>query len=578
MSVINAVIYTRVSTTEQALDGYSVKAQRDTLRDYARRNHLTIIDEYVDEGKSGKSIEGRPEMTRLLKDAAQKKFDTIIIYKLDRLARKTRDSLEIAETLNEHGVQLISLSESIDTSTPHGRMFYTVLSSLAEMERDQIVGRVKMGMTQRAKEGKWNGGQCLGYDSKDKKLYVNPNEAKIVREIFELADKGYGYKKIAGIINRKGYKTKKDKEFSIGTLKGILDNPMYIGKVRFNQHENWSEQRRKGKNKEPIIVDGQHEPIIDKELWERVQFKRKGRSYKAVQSSKPYFLSKLIRCPQCGSGMVAAKSKGKTKTYRYYVCGNFHNKGTTVCSSNSINADVAEAQVLAEFKRIVTDSNFVKELVKKMNEEREQAIEPLIEQKKYIESRIKQKDVYITNITEKLMKDPDLVSSFSEILKEQQNEKITNQKKLEEIEEELANINTKPIDLMAFHHFIKNMDEILHNMNGEEKKELLRMIVEQIEITPSAEKRSHSRQKGREVTSIKLYFDFTPEAVKKKSKSLIIKMANFAPSKNVDFTPLNKVNPTEKELRDTLRSLSVLPSLMVRFPSINPKPAIHLLQ
>src|SRR5699024_4635656 len=132
----------------------------------------------IDEGKSGKSIDGRPEMTRLLKNVAQKKFDTIIIYKLDRLARKTRDSLEIAETLNNHGVQLISLSESIDTSTPHGRMFYTVLSSLAEMEREQIVGRVKMGMTQRAKEGKWNGGQCLGYNSKDKKLFVNHSEAR----------------------------------------------------------------------------------------------------------------------------------------------------------------------------------------------------------------------------------------------------------------------------------------------------------------------------------------------------------------------------------------------------------------
>ncbi|CEA02876.1 DNA-invertase hin [Jeotgalicoccus saudimassiliensis] len=468
--------------------------------------------------QGGKSISGRPQMTKLLKDAAQKKFDTVIIYKLDRLARKTRDSLEIAETLNNHGVQLISLSESIDTITPHGRMFYTVLSSLAEMEREQIVGRVKMGMTQRPKEGKWNGGQCIGYDSKDKQLFVNPNEAIIVKEIFQLADKGHGYKKITGIINRKGYKTKKGNEFSIATVKRILDNPMYIGKLRFNQHENWAEKRRKGKNKETIIVDGIHEPIIDKELWDSIQLKRQGRSYKAVQSSKPYFLSRLIRCPQCGAGMVSAKSKGRTKTYRYYVCGTFHNKGSSVCSSNSINADIAEAQVLDEIKRIVTDSSFIKQLVAKLNQEREHAIEPLIKQKEYIESRIKQNETYIANITDKLMKDPDLVSSFAERLKEQQSEKISNQKQLEEVEEELTSINTKPIDLMAFHHLIKNIDEILDKVSGEEKKELLRMIVEQIEITPSAEKRSHGRQKGREVTNIKLYFDFTPEAVKKVKK------------------------------------------------------------
>ena len=576
MNIINAVIYARVSTEEQATDGFSIKAQRNALRDYALKNNLTIIDEYIDEGKSGKSIEGRPEMTRLLRDAALKKFDTIVIYKLDRLARKTIDSLDIAEILGNHGIELISLSENIDTSTIHGRAFYTMASMFAQMEREQIAERVKMGMTQRAKEGKWNGGQCLGYVSRDKQLYINPNEAKIVQEIFQLADLGYGYKKIAGIINRKGYKTKRGSEFSIGTLKGILDNPMYIGKVRFNQHEDWAEKRRKGKNKEPIIVDGQHEPIISKELWESVQLKRQGRSYKAVQSSKPYFLSKLLRCPQCGAGMVSAKSKGKTKTYRYYVCGNFHNKGATVCSSNSINADIAEAQVLDEIKRIVTDSHFIQRLVQKLNKEREQAFEPLLEQKKYIESRIKQNETFITNITDKLMKDPDLVSLFAERLKEQESEKLSNQKQLEEVEEELASINTKPIDLMALHHLIKNINEILENVSGEEKKELLRMIVEQIEITPSAEKRSHSRQRGREVTSIKLYFDFTPEAVKKKSKSLLLKMASYA-HKDIDLSPLNKVNTNEKELRDTLRSLSVLPSLMVRFPPINPKPPLNLL-
>src|SRR5699024_2480037 len=116
--------------------------------------------------------------------------------------------------------------------------------------------------------------------------------------------------------------------------------------------------------------------------------------------------------------MVAGMSKGESKTYRYYVCGNFRNKDASVCSSNSINADIAEAQVLDEIKRIVSDSNFTKQLVQKMNEEREHAIEPLIKQKEYIESRIKQNETYITNITDKLMKDPDLMTTFAERLKD----------------------------------------------------------------------------------------------------------------------------------------------------------------
>jgi site-specific DNA recombinase len=101
---INAVIYARVSTEEQATEGYSIKAQKDLLSSYAEKHNLTIVSEYIDEGKSGKSIDGRPQMMRLLEDAKQKKFEAVVVYKLDRLARKTRDSLEIVETLGSHGV------------------------------------------------------------------------------------------------------------------------------------------------------------------------------------------------------------------------------------------------------------------------------------------------------------------------------------------------------------------------------------------------------------------------------------------------------------------------------------------
>ncbi|MDA1777965.1 recombinase family protein [Bacillus cereus group sp. BY9-3LC] len=574
IKTLQAVIYARVSTEEQATEGYSIKAQKDLLIKYAENNNLTIIADYIDEGKSGKSIAGRPQMLRLLEDAKQKKFDAVIVYKLDRLARKTRDSLEIVETLGSQGVQLISLSENIDTTTPHGKMFYTVLSSLAEMERDQIVGRVKMGMTQRAKEGKWNGGQCFGYDVKNKKLVQNVDETKVVREIFDYADQGFGYKKIVGILNRKGYITKRGNVFSIGTLKGILDNPVYIGKIRFNQYENWAEKRRSGKNKDAIIVDGEHEAIIPEDLWERVQQKRSARSYKAVQSDQPYILTKLIRCPQCGAGMVAGKSKGANKTYRYYKCGTFHNKGASECSANSINADVAELQVLEEFKRIVTESKFLQRLVQKMNKERENAKKPLIQEKKRLEIALNKCDKYIVNITDSLMKDPDLMPIFAEKLKEQQQAKLTFQQQLEETEEKLLNTSTNPIDLMALNYLVKNIDSILEQATSEEKKELLRMIIKEIEITPTAP----TSREGRQITKIHLHFDFTPTGVKKKSKDLIRKMGSYAHDKKVDLSALDKQNPTDKEIRDTLKSLSILPSLMIRFPTINTKCPIHLLK
>ncbi|MYL41244.1 recombinase family protein [Virgibacillus salexigens] len=246
--MLTGVIYARVSTEEQASEGYSIEAQKKLLYDYAKQRNIQIIDEYIDEGRSGKSIDVRPEMQRLLKNVRNNRFDVVITYKLDRLARKTRDSLEIIETLEDHNVQLMIYSENFDTTTLQGKMMYTLFSSFAEMERGQIVERVKMGMNQRAMEGKWNGGIVLGYDVINKELVVNEDEAVIVKEIFLLASKGHGYKKITYEMNKREYKTKKNKNFSIATVKGILENPVYTGKIRFNQHENWSEKRRKGKN------------------------------------------------------------------------------------------------------------------------------------------------------------------------------------------------------------------------------------------------------------------------------------------------------------------------------------------
>src|SRR5699024_10967201 len=145
MKTMNAVIYARVSTDDQAREGYSIAAQKELLEDYAERHGLTIIDEYIDEGKSGKSIDGRAQMTHLLRDASRGKFDAVMTYKLDRIARRVSDASVIVETLGTHNVQLISLSEGIDTTTIHGKLIYNILSAIAENEREQIAGRVKMG-------------------------------------------------------------------------------------------------------------------------------------------------------------------------------------------------------------------------------------------------------------------------------------------------------------------------------------------------------------------------------------------------------------------------------------------------
>lgn len=366
-----AAIYARVSTEEQATQGFSIAAQLEELGRYAEFQNLEIVGQYVDEGASGKSISGRIEMKRLLKDVQKGRFDYVLFYKLDRIARDLKDALEISDILDQNNVKMYVHVEKIDTSTSSGKMYFQIMGSVAEFERNTIVDRVKMGMTQRAREGNFNGGQCLGYDNVEKSLVINEDEAAIVREIFCLSEQGLGYKAIVSRINSKGYRTKRGNLFSVNAIKQILDNPMYIGKIRFNQVEFWTEKRRKGTNPNHLLADGIHKPIIDLDQWKRVQNLRKKRSYKPTRSDEPFILTGLLKCPVCGSGMVAGRSKGAMGiSYRYYVCGEHHNKGKAACSANSIRADTAEQQVMHRLSSLVSSPTVLKKIIEKVNEQR----------------------------------------------------------------------------------------------------------------------------------------------------------------------------------------------------------------
>ncbi|GAB2716691.1 recombinase family protein [Paenibacillus thermoaerophilus] len=179
MNKKTAAIYVRVSTEEQATEGFSIQAQISELERYALQNNLEIVERYIDEGFSGKTIEGRPQMRRLLKEVSQGKFQSVLIYRTDRLSRKTKDSLEIIEILQKNNIQLFSITEKVDLSNPVGIAMFQIMSSINELERNTIITRVKMGMTERAKQGKYNGGIVLGYQAVNKELIIDEDEAHI---------------------------------------------------------------------------------------------------------------------------------------------------------------------------------------------------------------------------------------------------------------------------------------------------------------------------------------------------------------------------------------------------------------
>lgn len=230
-------LYMRVSTTMQ-VEGYSLEAQKDRLTKYADFQHMEIVREYCDAGKSGKNITGRPEFSQMLQDVADDRdgVDYILVFKLSRFGRNAADVLNSLQYIQDFGVNLICVEDGIDSSKDSGKLTITVLSAVAEIERENILVQTMEGRKQKAREGKWNGGLApFGYiiDSKEDTLVIAPDEAEIVKIIFKkYVNEDMGIDAICNYLNQHGYEKRKGRDFELnyftrGLIVNILDNPVY---------------------------------------------------------------------------------------------------------------------------------------------------------------------------------------------------------------------------------------------------------------------------------------------------------------------------------------------------------------
>ncbi|HEE9847457.1 recombinase family protein [Clostridium perfringens] len=504
-------IYCRVSTEEQSENGYSIDEQERLLEEWCKKMGYVIYKCYSDRGISGKNIKDRPALKELLSDAKAGKFDMVISWKINRVSRKLEDVLKIVNLLEKNNITFKSYSEPFETDTPAGRMQFQMMALIGEFERGTIAQNVKMGMIAKAKSGNWCGGRVLGYDlvpnnspeeeKKGKnKLKINEKEAEIVRFIFNEYSKGKGYKAITNQINKLGYKTKKGNDFSVGSIRDILTNPVYIGEIRYNVRQNWSEKRRRNINPNPIRVKGKHEAIIDRELWDKVQLileSKKGKPSRIYDGEYP--LTGILRCTKCGAGMVISRTTntladGSKKRIAYYCCGNWKNKGTSVCNSNTIRVDKANEYVFKKIEELVSNEAMIKAVVKNINKERKDKVKPAKRLLGDIDKELEKLDKRKRKIFE-AYEDDILTKEEFQTRKNELNEKI---RILEEEKKPLLNTISEEVSEEIPYEFIKdilmNFSKILNSsVSREQQKKLLHMIISEITMNES-----------REIESIKL--------------------------------------------------------------------------
>ena len=503
-------IYTRVSTSMQ-VDGYSLDAQKDKLRKYAEYQEMSIVGEYSDEGKSGKSVEGRPQFKQMLSDIENGKdnVDYVLVFKLSRFGRNAADVLSSLQKMQDYGVNLICVEDGIDSSKDAGKLMISVLSAVAEIERENILVQTMEGRRQKAREGRWNGGFApYGYQLVNGELIIAEDEAEIIRIIYDkFANTTMGMAAIAAFLNNSGYKKKLRQNntiegFSTSFVKGVLDNPIYCGKLAFGRRKNEKIPGTKNeyhivKQKDYLLSDGVHEAIISEEMWNQAHRKRQETGVLQVKTHSlehEHILSGIIKCPVCGSGMYGNVNRkkhpdgGYYKDYFYYACKHRRLVDGHKCgyrkqwSEEKINNAVEEV-----IRKLVKNPKFEEAILNKIGsridtEEIEKEIERLEKQHRQLtgaKARLGQQmdslDI-MDKFYEKKYQDMEtrLYRLYDEI------EGVENS--IEEVKNRLLNIRQQKISEENVYQFLLYFDKLYDKFTDLEKKEFLNSFVEQVDI------------------------------------------------------------------------------------------------
>jgi site-specific DNA recombinase len=332
---VRIATYTRISTDE-VNQPYSLGAQSERLASYvASQEDWELVGTFTDQ-MSGAKLE-RPGLQGALRAARAGRFDLLLVYRVDRLARSVRGLAEVLETLDAAGVGFRSATEPFDTTSPAGRMMVQMLGVFAEFERATIIDRVIAGMERKSSQGGWCGGtQPFGYRAVkgEGRLEVDEDEAPLIPVIFDLyANKRLGSHAIANQLSASGLTTRSGRPWQFKSILTVLRNRTYLGQVNFRG----------------VWTDGDHPPLVEQGLFDTAQaiLAERGEDVaKRASNSSDYLLTGLVVCGNCGSHFTGTRATGRNATYRYYTCGGRQRYGTKSCAADRLPAEALDDAVL----------------------------------------------------------------------------------------------------------------------------------------------------------------------------------------------------------------------------------------
>ncbi len=526
---VRVYLYTRVSTSMQ-IDGYSLEAQKTRMRTYAAFNDYEIAGEYEDAGRSGKSIEGREAFNRMLDDIKSGKdgVSFVLVFKLSRFGRNAADVLSTLQVMQDFGVNLVCVEDGIDSSKDAGKLMISVLSAVAEIERENIRVQTMEGRIQKAREGKWNGGFApYGYKLVDGQLEINEEEAEAIRIIFNLYVNGeMGGRLISRYLeSHEIHKIPRNRGsselFSTAYIREILRNPIYCGKIAYGRRKTEKVHGTRNDyriiwNDDYLLVDGLHEGIVSVEMWEAAQIRliSQAHRYQRLEPAKGehiHILSGLVRCPVCGAGMYGNKSvKNRPdgtpyKTFYYYGCKHRRkDKGYPCDYKRQIPSDLLDDSVAEVIVKLVQNPHFAALMQQKINMKVDTA--SLDQEIAFYEKQVRQHTAGKMRLIEEIdaldMEDRHYAARKNDL--ENRLDKMYD--KLEEAERQLKDTRARKQTIEAekitgdnIYRILTHFEKLYALMTDTERRELMNSLISEILVYPEPQ------ENGQWLKSIKFH-------------------------------------------------------------------------
>ena len=509
---VKVYIYTRVSTSMQ-IDGYSLDAQKSRMKAFCDFNDYEIVGEYEDAGKSGKSVEGRTAFNNMMEDIKTGKdgVSFVLVFKLSRFGRNAADVLNSLQTMQDFGVNLICVEDGIDSSKEAGRLMISVLSAVAEIERENIRVQTMEGRMQKAREGRWNGGFApYGYSLVDGKLEINEEEAIAIRTIFDqYVNTDIGSNGIAKYLENHGIQkiarqNGKNPLFDAALIRRIIQNPVYCGKIAYGRrrtekvHGTRNDYRQVYKE-DYLLVDGLHEALVSEEVWEQAQIKvaaqaKKYEKVNSVKGEKTHLLSGLLKCPICGAGMYGNKSiksrkdGSRYKDYFYYGCKHrTMTRGHKCDYRKQINEEMLDNAVVEVLRKLVSNRKFAGMMRQKINMEVDTSAldQEIANYEKQLRQCYANKDSIITDLDGLDYDD----KHYQRRKKDLEDRLYRNYDKIEEAENLLVSAKAKRRSILAdkvtgdnIYKALIFFDKMYERLNEVEKREFLTQLISEVQV------------------------------------------------------------------------------------------------